>query len=60
MAIYSFSAKDSLGVSKFGTVEANDRDSALQLLKNQNLVVISIQEKQASFLDKILKFGGVT
>ena len=60
MAIFTFSAKDNLGAPKFGTVEANDRDSALQLLKNQNLVVISIQEKQASFADKLFKFGGVS
>jgi hypothetical protein len=35
MPIYTFSAKDNLGAPKIGTVEANDKDSALNLLKNR-------------------------
>jgi len=60
MAIYTFVAKDSLGVTKSGSVEANDKDAALSLLKNQSLVVVSIQEKQVSFFERMLKFGGVS
>ena len=59
MSIYNFKAKDALGVEKTGTVEAPDRDSALTVLKNQNLLVVSLTEKSSSFLDNLSFIGGV-
>lgn len=58
--IYSFVAKDLSGTSRTGTVEAASKDFALELLKNQNLVVVSLVEKRTSILQKLLEFGGVT
>lgn len=59
MSIYNFKAKDALGVEKTGTVEAPDRESALTVLKNQNLLVVSLTEKSSSFLDNLSFIGGV-
>jgi len=58
--IYNFSAKDLSGTSRAGTVEAASKEFALQLLKNQNLIVVSLTEKKTSILDKVLEFGGVS
>lgn len=58
--IFSFVAKDLSGTSRTGTVEAASKEFAIELLKNQNLVVVSIAEKQTSILEKLLEFGGVS
>jgi len=58
--IFSFVAKDLSGTSRTGTVEAASKEFAIELLKNQNLVVVSIAEKNTSFLEKVLEFGGVS
>lgn len=60
MPIFSFTAKDNLGAAKAGTVEALSRENALTLLKSQNLIVVSIQEKKASFLERIKLIGSVS
>lgn len=60
MPIYEFSAKDSLGNARSGTVEAKSQLDALSILKNQSLVVVSITEKHASFLDTLSSIGGVS
>ena len=59
MALFEFTAKDNLGNSKSGTVEAKSQDDALLVLKNQSLIVISIREKHASFGETLISFGGV-
>lgn len=59
MAIFEFTAKDSIGNSKSGTVEAKNQEDALGILKKQALVVISIKEKHTSFADTLLSLGGV-
>lgn len=58
--IYSFIAKDLSGTSRSGTVEAVSKESALDLLKNQNLLVVSIAERKTSILEKFLEFGTVS
>jgi type IV pilus assembly protein PilC len=58
--IFIFTAKDISGVSRSGTVEAASKEFAIELLKNQNLVVVSITEKKTSILEKMLEFGGVS
>ena len=60
MPIFSFTAKDALGVAKAGSVEALNKDNALNLLKSQNLIVVSIQEKQASLWERLKLLGGVS
>lgn len=59
MPLYEFSAKDSLGNTKTGTVEAKSQPDALSILKTQSLIVISIAEKHASFIDTLTSIGGV-
>jgi type IV pilus assembly protein PilC len=58
--IFSFIAKDLSGTSRTGTVEAASKESALELLKNQSLVVVSLAEKKTSLIEKLLEFGGVS
>lgn len=60
MPVYKFSAKDTLGVTKTGVVEAASQPAALDVLRSQNLIVIDIKEKGVSLADKILEFGGVS
>lgn len=60
MPLYEFSAKDSIGNSKSGTVEAKSQQDALSILKSQSLIVVSITEKHASFIDTLTSIGGVS
>ena len=60
MPIYELSAKDSLGNSKSGTVEAKSQIDALSILKSQALIVVSIAEKHASLIDTLSSLGGVS
>lgn len=59
MPLYEFSAKDTLGNAKTGTVEAKSQQDALSILKSQSLVVVSIAEKHASFMETLTSIGGV-
>ena len=58
--IYKFIAKDISGNTKTGTVEATSQESALNLLKSQNLIAVSIAEKKTTFWEKLFEFGGVS
>lgn len=58
--IYIFVAKDLTGTSRTGTVEAATKEGALELLKSQNLVVVSLKEKSTSIFDQVLQFGGIS
>lgn len=60
MAIFVYTAKDSLGNTRSGTVEAPNQDSALNLLKNQDLVVVSIKVRGTSFTEKFNDLMGVS
>lgn len=60
MAIFVYTAKDSLGNTRSGTVEAVNQDSALNLLKNQDLVVVSIKVRGTSFSEKFNDLLGVS
>jgi type IV pilus assembly protein PilC len=59
MPIFEFKAKDNLGVEKSGSVEAQSKDAALSLLQNQNLIVVSIKERNPSIIESLVSFGGV-
>lgn len=56
MANYKYTALDSNGKKKSGTIEANSPDQATNLLKNEGLMVTSIDE--AGALDKEISLGG--
>ncbi|NBO22091.1 type II secretion system F family protein [bacterium] len=60
MAIFVYTAKDSLGNTRTGTVEALNQDSALNLLKNQDLVVVSIKVRGTSLSEKFEDLLGVS
>jgi len=62
MQKYVFKSKDWAGKTIKGVVEANDRKSAIQLLKDRNLVILSLDEKKSSIFNQIkaLIFPGVS
>ena len=59
MPIFTYTAKNISGKTITGSVDARSKDVAVDLLKDQNLVVISIQEKKEGLLDQINIFKGV-
>jgi type IV pilus assembly protein PilC len=59
MGIFKYTAKDSGGTTRYGTVDARTKDLALNLLKTQGLYVVNLDEKTENFLDKLLDFKGV-
>jgi len=59
MSAYTYTAKNISGKTISGSVDARSEETAVDLLKNQNLVVISIREKKEGFLDQINIFGGI-
>lgn len=59
MPIFTYTAKNISGKTISGSVDARSKDVAVDLLKDQNLVVISIQEKKEGLLDQINIFKGV-
>lgn len=44
MAIYEYIAKDQTGKTIKGTIEAKDRPSVLEKLRNENLIIMSLKE----------------
>jgi len=59
MPLYNYTAKDEKGIKKNGTVDARDKNTAVELLKSQNLFVVSLEEKKESLLLELIKFRGV-
>ena len=59
MSVYNYLAKDSLGKSKSGIVDAQSESSAVTLLRNQGLFIVSLTEKKNSIFDSLLSFKGV-
>ncbi len=59
MPLFSYTATDSSGNKKSGTVDARTRDVAVGLLKNQGLYVIELAIKRGSLVDKIGIFKAV-
>ena len=60
MPIYEYKARDNSGRPKLGIVDAKTRNSALILLKDQNLFVISLIERKVSIIDQFLSSSGVS
>lgn len=60
MAIFKYVAKDSLGNSRNGVVEALNQEGALDVLRNQDLVVVSIKIRGTSFIEKLDELIGIS
>lgn len=59
MSVFEYVAMDNNGVRKTGSVDARSQASAVSLLKEQGLFVVSLNEKSSSFIENILEFRGV-
>ena len=59
MAIFSYTAKNNVGGTVSGDVEARNREIAVGLLKNQGFTVISIKEKSSDIGDFLSDLKGV-
>lgn len=59
MPVYTYTAKDSSGNARAGTVDASSESSAYNLLKQQGLFVVSISEKRTSVFDFLKNVRGV-
>ena len=52
MPLFSYTASDTSGNKKSGTVDARTRDLAVSLLKTQGLYVIELAEKRQNLMEK--------
>lgn len=59
MPIYVYNAIDGTGKKKTGTVDARTEPSAVGLLKEQGLFVVSLEVQKDDLISTILSFGGV-
>jgi type IV pilus assembly protein PilC len=57
--VFAYTAIDSAGKKRAGTVDARSKSSAVGLLKEQTLFVVSLEEQKESTLEKMLSFKGV-
>lgn len=59
MSLYTYSAMDSAGGRRTGTVDARSQQAAVSLLKEQGLFVLTLQKKNESFVESFLTFKKV-
>lgn len=59
MPIYSYTAKNNIGGTVDGDVEARNQEIAVGLLKDQGFTVVSMREKTTGLLDAFADFRGV-
>jgi len=59
MPLFSYTASDTSGNKKSGTVDARTRDLAVSLLKTQGLYVIELAEKRRNIRERMGLFTGV-
>ena len=52
MPLYTYTAINSEGAKKSGTVDARSQSSAVSLLKDQGLFVVSLSEQKDSFVEQ--------
>lgn len=57
MAFFEYTASDASGNLKQGEMEALDRETVINYLKSENLLVVSVKEKSTGF-GKRISFGG--
>ncbi|KKU49778.1 MAG: Type IV pilus biogenesis protein PilC [candidate division WWE3 bacterium GW2011_GWC1_47_10] len=59
MPVFAYKARDNFGKQRAGTVDAKSQPSAVALLKEQGLFVISLEEQRSPVFDKLLNLRGV-
>jgi len=59
MPLFVYTAKNAQGQAKGGMVDARSQDLAINLLKAQNLFVVTIEEKREGFIDELVNLRGV-
>ena len=59
MPLFTYTATDTSGNKKSGTVDSRTRDLAVGLLKSQGLYVIELSEKQETIMEKLGFFSKV-
>lgn len=59
MPVYTYTAKNTEGKQKTGTVDARSEASAVTLLKEQGLFVVGLQERRAGFMEKVMNIRGI-
>lgn len=59
MPVFAYTARDTGGNIKTGTVDARTSQSAISLLKDRGLFVVNVAEKNDSVLDKIFGARGI-
>lgn len=59
MPVFTYTARDSTGLKRSGSVDARSESVAVSLLKAQGLFVINLEEQRNSVFEQILNFRGV-
>ena len=59
MPVFVYTAIDSAGKKRAGTVDARSKSSAVGLLKEQSLYVVDLVEQKENVLEQMLSFRGV-
>jgi type IV pilus assembly protein PilC len=60
MPIYKYTALDSSGKKKTGTVEAKSKELALGILKKEELFIVSIEKSQGGIFESLMSIRGVS
>ncbi len=60
MPIFTYRARDSFGKQRVGTVDARSEASAVGLLKEQGLYVISLEERKTNLVEQLSNIRGVS
>lgn len=60
MPVFEYVAKDKAGARRTGAVDAQTESLAVDLLKGQDLFVISLHKKTNTFLDSLLEVRGIS
>ena len=59
MPVFTYNAIDATGKKRTGTADARSKASAVALLKEQGLYVVSLVEQKQSIVDQLLSVRGV-
>lgn len=59
MSLYTYTAMDSKGGRRTGSVDARSQQAAVSLLKEQGLFVLTLNKKNDSIFESLLSFRGV-
>ncbi|OGC57560.1 hypothetical protein A2976_00920 [candidate division WWE3 bacterium RIFCSPLOWO2_01_FULL_41_9] len=59
MPLYKYSATDSNGNRKVGTVDARNEELAVNLLRNQGFYVINLEKQKSTIFESMVNFRGV-